>query len=70
MTDDTTPAAPNTPDPLRDPAMDIDWGANFGADAAPGSKGQKAFGVGTASDGDDVQRATRGGVDTFERGKE
>ena len=72
MTDSTTPgdAPEQTQDAFRDPAMDIDWGADFGGNAAPGSKGKKAFGVGPASDGDDLQRATRGGVDTFERGKE
>lgn len=48
----------------------LDWGDSFGMDAAPGSKGKKAFGVGPASDGDDTRRAGRGGADTFERGPE
>jgi hypothetical protein len=48
----------------------LDWGADFGTDAAPGSKGKKAFGAGPASDGDDTRRAARGGADTFERGPE
>ncbi|HEX8298465.1 MAG TPA: hypothetical protein VF594_04825 [Rubricoccaceae bacterium] len=63
--DDLTPRTPPT-----DPAMDFDWGDDFGSNAAPGSKGKKAFGVGPASDGDDLTRSDRGGVDTFERGKE
>ncbi len=61
---------PRPTPPATDPAMDIDWGESFGMDAAPGSKGQKAFGVGPASDGDDTTRAGRGGADTFERGPE
>jgi hypothetical protein len=64
----TTPA-PNDPD-YNEALHGIDWGADFGSDAAPGSKGKKAFGAGPASDGDDTRRAGRGGADTFERGPE
>ena len=62
----TPPASPDHNEALHG----LDWGDDFGIDAAPGSKGKKAFGVGPASDGDDTRRAGRGGADTFERGPE
>ena len=74
-TDSTAGHTPDhTPKP-RDPDYNealhgVDWGEDFGSDAAPGSKGKKAFGAGPASDGDDTKRGFSGRVDTFERGKE
>ncbi|HEX8385607.1 MAG TPA: hypothetical protein VF576_05465 [Rubricoccaceae bacterium] len=58
------PTAPDYDEALHG----LDWGADFGTDAAPGSKGKKAFGVGPASDGYDVKHARRGGAYTFGRG--
>ncbi len=69
--DDTAPRTPQPGDPDYNEALHgVDWGEDFGSDAAPGSKGKKAFGAGPASDGDDTVRAGRGGADTFERGPE